>query len=69
MNDPSSFEFISFNSNVEKELEYIEGTGDNSSDVRFYDFKFRGKNAYGALIIDQALILTDKEFLSFRIVD
>lgn len=69
MNDPSSFEFISFESNLQKEQEYKDGTGDNSSDARFYDFKFRGKNSYGALVIDQVTVLTDKEFIAFSIAD
>lgn len=49
MNDPSSFELISFERNYDK-------LNNSSIDKEFFKIIFRGKNKIGALIIDEAYI-------------
>lgn len=67
LNDPHSFEFVSLEENIEKFVELNDALGDNAVDSRIYDFNYRAKNAYGALVLSKVTVLTDKDFLSFSI--
>lgn len=77
MHDPSSYEFVSFEEDFEKELD-VQMTSDLSKiqegykrDFSYYKLTYRGKNMMGALILNETYVVcsNDKDLLFLRLED
>ena len=75
MHDPSSYEFVSFEEDLQKLSDVkIQNTKlgiepEYQSDVRYYKLTYRGKNMMGALILNETYVVcsNDKDLLFFRL--
>ena len=75
MHDPSSYEFVSFEEDLQKLSDVkIQNTKlgiepEYQSDVRYYKLIYRGKNMMGALILNETYVVcsNDKDLLFLRL--
>lgn len=72
MHDPSSYEFVSFEEDLQKESEEqmknkeLNIEPEYQSDSRYYKLTYRGKNKVGALILNEIYVIaSNDENLSF----
>ena len=77
MHDPYSYEFVSFEEDLQKEAEEklkneeLKIEPEYQSNPRYYKLTYRGKNKFGALILNEIHVVAsdDKDLFFLRLED